>query len=136
MKIQVVGYNEKWPLLFRQEAEKIKKILGAELIDIHHIGSTSVKNLSAKPIIDIMPVVKDIALVDSYQKEFETLGYEAMGEFGIAGRRYFRKGLEFRTHHVHVFEESNLKDIERHLAVRDYLREHPQDAVFAGPYPL
>lgn len=132
MKVEVVEYKREWPILFREEAEKIKRILGNELIDIYHIGSTAVENLKAKPIIDIMPVVRDIAKVDSYNKEFEKLGYEPKGEYGIGGRRYFRKGLEVRTHHVHIFQISNSKDIERHLAVRDYLRTHPEDVFEYG----
>jgi GrpB-like predicted nucleotidyltransferase (UPF0157 family) len=132
MKIEVVDYNSEWANLYLEEAEKIKKILGNELVDIYHIGSTSVANLKAKPIIDIMPVVKDIIKVDIYNKEFEDLGYEPKGEFGMAGRRYFRKGLEDRTHQIHVFEKSNTYDIERHLAVRDYLRIHPEDAYEYG----
>ena len=132
MKVQVVEYSSQWPNLYLEEAEKIKNILGNELVDIYHIGSTSVVNLNAKPIIDIMPVVKDITKVDKYNKEFEDLGYESKGEFGIAGRRYFRKGLENRTHQIHVFEKSNFNDIERHLAVRDYLRTHPEEAFEYG----
>ena len=93
MKVEVVDYNPEWPILFREEAEKIKGILGDELIEIHHIGSTSVENLKAKPIIDIMPVVRDITKIDAYNKEFEVLGHEPKGEFGIVGRRFFRKGL-------------------------------------------
>ena len=72
-----------------------------------------------------MPVVKDIVAVDLYNGGFGSLGYEGLGEFGIPGRRYFRKGGEHRTHQIHIFEQSNHVDIERHLAVRDYLRTHP-----------
>lgn len=132
MKVEVVEYNEQWAILFNEEARKISRILNGELVAIYHIGSTAVENLKAKPIIDIMPVVKDIAYVDGFSKEFEAIGYEVMGEYGIAGRRYFRKGSPIRTHHVHIFAESNLEDIERHLAVRDYLRTHPQEAFKYG----
>lgn len=93
MKVEVVDYNPEWPILFREEAEKIKGILGDELIEIHHIGSTSVENLKAKPVIDIMPVVRDITKIDACNEAFERLGHEPKGEFGIVGRRFFRKGL-------------------------------------------
>lgn len=132
MKVEVVDYNPEWPILFREEAEKIKGILGDELIEIHHIGSTSVENLKAKPVIDIMPVVRDITKIDACNEAFERLGYEPKGEFGIAGRRFFRKGIEVRTHHVHIFDISNSKEVKRHLAVRDYLRTHPQEAFEYG----
>lgn len=132
LNVEVVEYNKQWTVLFEDEALKIRKILGKELIDVHHIGSTAVENLMAKPIIDIMPVVKEISRVDNYNSKFEDLGYEVMGEFGMAGRRYFRKGSARRTHQIHIFEESNSKDIERHIAVRDYLRKHPMEAFEYG----
>jgi len=84
--------------------------------------------LKSKPIIDIMPVVKDIEKIDSFNERMEQLGYECMGELGMKGRRYFRKGGDNRTHQVHVFQRDNKEDIIRHLAVRDYLRTHPDEA--------
>lgn len=124
MIVRVVPHNPLFETEFQNEAEKIKDILKDILCDIHHIGSTAVKGLAAKPVIDIMPVVTDISLVDKYNGEFVKIGYECMGEFGIDGRRYFRKGGDNRTHHIHIFELSNKRDIIRHLAVRDYLREN------------
>lgn len=59
-------------------------------------------------------------------------GHECMGEFGIEGRRYFRKGGDNRTHQIHIFEQSNHKDINRHIAVRDFLRTHPDIALEYG----
>lgn len=63
--IEVVSYDANWPMQFEQEAERIKKALGSNCIEIHHIGSTSVPGLAAKPIIDMIPVVLDISKVDS-----------------------------------------------------------------------
>lgn len=128
MKVEVVKYRSEWTEEFEAEAEKIREILGDETIAIYHIGSTSVEGLSAKPIIDIMPVVKDISRIDKLNSAFESLGYECMGEFGIPGRRYFRKGGEERTHQIHIFGRKNEYDISRHLAVRDYLRRHADKA--------
>lgn len=126
--IEIVGYDPAWEEKFNREARLIEEIFGGELVAIHHIGSTAVKGLAAKPIIDIMPVVKDVSRADGFNARFEEIGYEAMGEFGIAGRRYFRKGGDERTHQLHIFGVSSEKDIARHLAVRDYLRAHPQTA--------
>ena len=117
--IVVTEYNPKWPEMFERESEKIKQILGANCASIYHIGSTSVEGLAAKPIIDIMPVVKDLESVDLISSEFEAIGYEYLGEFGIIGRRYLRKGGENRTHQVHIFAQSDRTNIERHLAFRD-----------------
>ena len=83
MHVRVVPYRPEWPLLFAQEAEKIGKAFGAELLAVHHIGSTSVEGLAAKPIIDILAVVRDVNAIDAFAPAMEALGYEAMGEFGI-----------------------------------------------------
>src|SRR3990167_219765 len=101
--IEVVLYSPEWPEMFASEAELIKQALGNNCITIHHIGSTSVPGLSAKPIIDILPVVRDIQEVDKATKAMESLGYEAKGEYGMAFRRYFQKGQNARTHNVHVY---------------------------------
>lgn len=126
--IEVVDYRPEWEKMFQEEEKKIRKILGKNCIAVYHIGSTSVKGLPAKPIIDIMPVVKDISLVDAHDPEFRALGYACRGEFGIPGRRFYAKGGDHRTHHIHIFEKSSKADIKRHLAVRDYLRSHPDTA--------
>ena len=123
--IVITEYNPLWAELFETEATKIKNILGENCIEIYHIGSTSVVGLAAKPIIDIMPVVYSLKAVDKVAVKFEKIGYEYMGEFGILGRRYLRKGGDERTHQIHIFSKESTYDIERHLAVRDYLRTHP-----------
>ena len=122
--ITVVSYDPVWNLKFKDEKQKIEAILKNDCFGVFHIGSTSVKNLDAKPIIDILVVVRDLSLVDAKQTEFENLGYEYLGEFGIKGRRYLRKGGDERTHQIHVFKHDNLDEIIRHLAFRDYLRTH------------
>lgn len=132
MKVTVHAYNSNWPHLFKEEAEKLKVIFGDQLIDIYHIGSTSVPGLHAKPIIDMLPVLKDIKIADQLASEMEDLGYEALGEYGLPGRRYFRKGADNRTHHVHMYDPSSNDEIERHVAVRDYLRQHPEAAAEYG----
>lgn len=126
-KVEVKPYSEKWKSDFEKEAKKLQVIFDSEVTEIHHIGSTSVIGLAAKPIIDIMPVVKDILQIDSYNAEMARIGYEAKGENGIPGRRYFQKGGNDRTHHVHIYEEGS-QEIERHLAFRDFLRIHPSIA--------
>ena len=130
--ITVREYNPEWETEFKKEAAVIEKILGDMCIAIYHIGSTAVPGLKAKPIIDIMPVVYNIDKVDALAGEFEKAGYEYLGEFGIRGRRYLRKGGDERTHQIHIFERSDAKDIERHLAVRDYLCTHSKDACLYG----
>lgn len=124
--IEVTPYNHAWPQMYEREKSLILQVLGGETEAIYHIGSTAVPGLAAKPIIDIMVAVRDIDRADRRQREFEAIGYECLGEFGMPGRRYLRKGGDQRTHQIHIFEEGNQKDILRHLAVRDYLRLHQE----------
>ncbi|MEB9683003.1 hypothetical protein BK742_17640 [Bacillus thuringiensis serovar pingluonsis] len=125
MIIKVVDYNQNWSSDYQKEEHFIRAILQEELVKSFHIGSTSVPGLKAKPIIDILLVVNDIYKLDSFSKQFQEIGYEVMGEFGITGRRYFRKGGNLRTHQIHAYQYDKIEEIERHLAFRDYLREHP-----------
>lgn len=120
-------YDEHWPILFAQEAKKIQKILGENCIAIHHIGSTSIIGMAAKPIIDIMPIVSDLHMVDLHQTDFEQIGYVYLGEYGIAGRRFLQKGNDQRTHHIHIFQKDNQSEITRHLAFKEYLQIHQED---------
>ncbi|MEX0975002.1 MAG: GrpB family protein [Bacillota bacterium] len=120
-RVLVVDYNPEWPAMFEAEAAKIVDALGDNLVAIHHIGSTSVPGLKAKPIIDILSVVRDIAKVDERTPHMEALGYEGLGEFGLPGRRYFRKGGYAWTHHVHVSRDYG--ELKARLA-----QLHPEDA--------
>lgn len=132
MKVNVVAYDSKWPNMFLNEAEQVRRILDDNLLQVFHIGSTSVPGLRAKPVIDIMPVVRDVERIDSCTSAFESIGYEVMGEFGIPGRRYMRKGGNNRTHQIHAFQYDNTADILRHLAFRNYLRSHSDVCVDYG----
>lgn len=125
-KIEVVPYNPAWPDMFEKEAARIHQALGDNCINVHHIGSTSVPGLAAKPIIDMIPVVRDILQVDQVEREIQTLGYTARREAGMLFRRFFYKDNMPRTHNVHIFEQGNA-EIERHLMFRDWMRTHADD---------
>ncbi len=122
--ITVVDYNAAWPLEFAAEREKISAVLGGALLELYHIGSTSVPGLAAKPVIDMLAAVRSLEAVDAAAPEFAALGYECLGEYGIPGRRFLRRGGDKRTHHIHAFRWDNWGEISRHLAFRDFLRGH------------
>ena len=128
-KVEVVKHSPEWQNLFKEESQSITKALKENVIAIHHIGSTAIAGIYAKPIIDLLVEVNNINKVYRSNKDMTKLGYEAMGEFGIPGRRFFRKNNAFgiRTHHVHVFE-INSPEVKRHLAFRDYIIAHPAEA--------
>lgn len=121
-KIEVVPYNPAWPQMFEEEAVKIKQALGANCVALHHVGSTAVSGLCAKPKIDIILCVKDMALII---QRLEKIGYEYRGEFNIPLHLGFRKRPPLTNVNLHVYEEGN-PEIELNLLFRDYLRTHPE----------
>lgn len=125
--IIVRDYDPLWIEKYREESSLVEDILAENCVAIYHIGSTSVPGLAAKPIIDIMAVVRSLAEVDSVAENFSEIGYEYLGEFGITGRRYLRKGGDERTHQIHIFQADDWKNIGRHLAFRDYMRTHEKE---------
>jgi GrpB-like predicted nucleotidyltransferase (UPF0157 family)/predicted GNAT family acetyltransferase len=123
--VEVVPYNTNWPYLFEREAAIVRQLLGDNCIDIHHIGSTSVVGLCAKPVIDMIPVVKNILQVDQCSTVMEAEGFQVRGEYGMPFRRFFIKEAPHDACNVHVYEKGNL-EIERHVRFRDYMRTHDQ----------
>ncbi len=128
-KVVVVPHNPNWRIAFEIESRQVSVALGKNVVAIHHIGSTSISTIHAKPIIDLLVEVNDIAKVDERNPQMQALGYECMGEFGIPSRRFFRKdnAVGIRTHHIHTFEVDSAQ-VKRHLAFRDYLNAHPEAA--------
>lgn len=128
-RVEVVPYNPEWKTLFEKEKQVLESIFEPAKVEIHHIGSTSVPGLSAKPIIDIMLAADSLERVEKATPAIEAAGYEAKGENGIPGRRYFQKHDEngIRKVHLHSFEKGS-HQLYRHLVFRDYLRAHPSEA--------
>ncbi len=117
-KIAVVPYNPEWPSLFEKEATRIKKALGDNCIAIHHIGSTSVPGLAAKPIIDCIVEVKDM---HNIIEALQALEYRCRGEYNIPFRLFFSTP----NFNLHIYEKGH-PEIELNLTFRDYLRTHPE----------
>ena len=128
-KVEVVPHDPRWRDAFEAEAKQVTAALGENVVAVHHIGSTAIPDIYAKPVVDLLVEVSDITEVDGWSSAMASLGYEVMGEYGIPGRRYFRKDNRegVRTHHVHAFEAGSA-EVERHLAFRDYMLAHPSDA--------
>lgn len=126
--LTVVDYDEMWPTLFENERTLLQMTLGKVISRIHHIGSTSVPGLSAKPVIDILIEVANLEELDSLNQAMEGVGYTVRGENGILNRRYFTKGGNQRSHHIHAFATGDAQII-KHLAFRDYLIKHNDVAI-------
>lgn len=101
-------------------------MLGGSLVAMAHVGSTSVPGLAAKPVIDLLVIVRSLADAEDAVPELAALGYEYLGENGIPGRLFFRRGMP-RTHHLHIVEPGHPQWPDN-LEFRDYLRAHPDEA--------
>lgn len=119
--IEVVPYDPNWPKLFEIEAAAIRQVLGENAIAIHHIGSTSVPGLLAKPKIDIIAEVKNGSQSIT---PLEKTGFSYKGEWNIPFKYGFTKRGNTNVN-LHVFEEGH-PEIELNLVFRDHLRANPQ----------
>jgi GrpB-like predicted nucleotidyltransferase (UPF0157 family) len=127
--VEVIPYNLTWPQNYLAEVAQVLPILGSNLVAAHHIGSTAVPGLAAKPTIDILLIVGELQALDARNTNLAALGYQAKGEHGILGRRYFsKKEGDRHLFHIHAYAEGHA-DIERHLSFRDYLIAHPSAAL-------
>jgi GrpB-like predicted nucleotidyltransferase (UPF0157 family) len=120
--IEVVPYDHNWANIFEKESVIIKKALGNNCLEIHHIGSTSVAGLAAKPKIDIIAVVSFLFFDKSL---LENEGYKYRGGFNLPFRKCFTIRTSDRNINLHVFEKND-PEIELNILFRDYLRKMPE----------
>ncbi len=120
--VRVVPYTPEWVRLFEEEKARLEAVIGDYVLEIQHVGSTSIPGMIAKPIIDIAIAVRDFEEARVCIQPVERLGYEYRGELGIPRRHYFVKG-DPRTHHIHV-NELGSRDWENQVLFRDYLIQH------------
>ena len=121
--VHLVDYDPDWPRRAQERIARLR-VLEPVLVAAHHIGSTAVPGLIAKPIIDLMPLVGDLASLDLERGAVEALGYAWHGEYGIPGRRYCTADIgNRRVAQLHFFAIGD-PGVLRHLAFRDYLRAH------------
>lgn len=125
--VRLVPYSVDWPELYAKERDRIAGALGELVVDIEHVGSTAIPGLTAKPILDIMLGVSEIADSVRCVRPLAELGYEYKGEYGIPGRHYFRMGEPSTTAHIHLVARVT-EFWTRHLHFRDYVRAHPDAA--------
>jgi GrpB-like predicted nucleotidyltransferase (UPF0157 family) len=119
-----------WVSKAKQEGSALAAALGSCLVTAHHVGSTAIPGIHAKPILDLMPVVTSLDELDACRPAVEALGYAWWGEFGLPGRRYCTKTdhvAQRRQVQLHCYVRGS-PEIERHLAFRDYLRARPDVA--------
>ena len=125
--VQLAPHRAEWANMARAESTRLKNALGDNLVAVHHVGSTAIPGIMAKAIVDLMPIVRDLAAFDAQERTVRDLGYKWHGEFGLEGRRFCtwvdpKTGK--RVFQLHVFTDGN-EHVARMLAFRDYLRVHP-----------
>jgi len=125
--IVLVPYDPDWPAQFAAARDQILSACNGLVIEVHHVGSTAIPSIAAKPVIDLLPVVRRIEDGDVSVAPLQALGYVHRGENGIAGRHYFVRGTP-RSHQAHLFPADH-PEVERHLLFRDYLRAHADECV-------
>ncbi len=124
-RVLIILYDPDWPALFEAEKSRLLAAAPEAVAGVHHVGSTSVPGLAAKPVIDVLLVLHR-PLDDGEIDRVATGGFEYRGEYRIAGRQYFSR-REAPAVHVHAFVADH-PDIDRMVAFRDYLRAHPNTA--------
>ena len=104
-KVSLASHDISWENEFQATKDELIKILVDNIIGIHHFGSTAIKHIAAKPILDVAAVVKDLPPVI---EKMESAGYEYRGEQGVPGRHLFvmRSNINnicVTTHHIHCY---------------------------------
>ena len=119
----LADHSEYWKLIFQEEASQIQAVLQDTIQSIHHVGSTAIPNIKAKPIIDILIGVEGFSSIPIIVAQLEQLGYIYKGENGIPDRHYFSKG-EPRCFHIHLTLSGNAI-YNNHLHFLNHLKAHP-----------
>ncbi|MCZ6873421.1 MAG: GrpB family protein [bacterium] len=122
--IQVIPFEESWLVKYAQERVRLCRVLEDDMQAIEHIGSTAVRGMDAKPIIDIAVQLPTIALASELVDRLATLDYAYQGEYGLPGRHFFIKG-EPRAFHLHLVDHTT-NHWRRWIAFRDALKRDPQ----------
>lgn len=123
----IIPHDPRWKEAYEAEARVWRDALGDTLVAIHHMGSTAVPGIMAKPTVDILVEARDLDAVEARTAVLAQHGYEARGEYGIEGRRYFvrRTDLDWlRGFHVHVYATGSAQ-LARHLLFRNVLLAKP-----------
>ena len=124
--VELVDYDEIWQEEYKKEEKLLKDVLGERIKEIHHIGSTSIPGLKAKPVIDILVVINDFDEIQEIEKELSSYDYENRGHQGVADRYFFAKGPEeARSHYLH-FVEPNSNTYYNQIYFKRYLLEHQE----------
>lgn len=124
--VELEEFSLEWAKEYEKEEKLLKEVLGDIIKEIYHVGSTSIKGLKAKPIIDILLVIDSLSKIEEIEKILVNYGYTNMGCQGIEGRYFFPKGSDdARTHYVHIVEPKS-DTYYNQLLFKRYLLDHKE----------
>ena len=126
-RVIVVAYDEAWKSAFEKIRSEIENAIGDLIVGVEHVGSTSVKGMSAKPCIDIDVVIKDYSVFDEIVSKLGAIGYIHEGDLGIKDREAFKytDKPHLMTHHLYVCVQRS-EELNRHIVFRDFLRSNTE----------
>lgn len=127
----MIEYNNvksKYEALFIEESKRLIEVFRNEIVEIHHFGSSALRDHTLIDSLDILPVVKDLSRVLDYQEELEAIGYQLVHNNLEKERNvmFYKKIGQLKTYIILV-ERHDFYAIDRRLAVRDYLRAHKEE---------
>lgn len=125
MEVTLVDYDSRWPALFEREQARIRDVLAARVLQLHHVGSTSVPGLCAKPVIDVLLVVAHPADEPAYVTPLEDHGYELVIREPDWHEHRVLKGPDTNVN-LHVHPPTS-PEIAKMVGFRDWLRTHADD---------
>ena len=126
-RVVVVPYEQSWISAFEEIKNEIEAEIGDLILGIEHIGSTSVKGMSAKPCIDMDVIIKDYSVFDEVVSKLGAIGYIHEGDLGIKDREAFKyvDKPHLMMHHLYVCPQYS-EELRRHITFRDFLRHNPE----------
>ena len=129
--VELAPHSSDWSKKAAAEIARLRDVIGKDIVlSMHHVGSTAIPAILAKPTIDLAAEVTDHALLATRKERLEALGYQWHGEFGLPGRRFLSLmggSPRKRLFNLHCYETGS-NSVRRHLAFRDYMRAHPDKA--------
>ena len=126
-RVVVVPYEQRWRTAFEEIKNEIEAEIGDLILGIEHVGSTSVKGMSAKPCIDMDVIIKDYSVFDEVVSKLGAIGYIHEGDLGIKDREAFKYADKphLMMHHLYVCPQYS-EELRRHITFRDFLRHNPE----------
>ena len=131
--VRLFEHNKEWKIEGERTVNELRKILGSDAIDIQHVGSTSIKSIKAKPIIDIAVGTDDFKRVLAHEAELLKAGYHYRPNHNMGGAQLlfacgsYYEGGDMQTHFIHVVKYNSMEWLD-YINFRDYLNTYPEIA--------